>query len=422
MCRMRIIGNWRRIELHRWVGSELRMPLVWYRVVWRLICKVYFSRLTLLHGERRPAPGHGVLYVGLHRNGAVDGFVYAELLGDPTFLISTQLTRGWFARLFFRGIAVTRRQDAGDHEDNDASLQRCVELLRAGGVLFVFPEGTSTLGPRHLPFKSGAARIVLDCLERGDVAFEVIPAGVHYECPWAFRSRAEVVLGPPLSLAMEPGSPLQRLRTIQRRIAQGLEEVGINVESEEEQARIERLAYAATLGTPRSYFESLKGLERGVPEAMAEANSDLARMCAEHPLLRHQNVPLVPMSARWIYAGVLLIAGPVVLAALALNLPPLVAGWWAGKKFPDGRNVISLWRILVGIPALAIWAAAVLVTLALTGKLLWLGLYVVVTWLGLELYYRVKKLSVAVYNGILFPQMIPRLLAFRQRILDAWPE
>ena len=33
------------------------------------------------------------------------------------------------------------------------------ELLAAGGEVMIFPEGTSSLGPHHLPFKSGAASI-----------------------------------------------------------------------------------------------------------------------------------------------------------------------------------------------------------------------------------------------------------------------
>ena len=84
------------------------MPELWYNCFLRFITRVYFARLTLVHPERLPKAGQPVLFVGLHRNGAVDGFVYHRLLGVPVFLISTQLTRSWFARLFFHGIAVTR--------------------------------------------------------------------------------------------------------------------------------------------------------------------------------------------------------------------------------------------------------------------------------------------------------------------------
>ena len=252
------------------------MPELWYRWFFRFITRAYFARLTLLHPERRPQTGQPILYLGLHRNGAVDGFVYYRLLNAPTFLISTQLTRSWFARLFFHGIALARRKDEGDRHENEMALGRCVEHLRAGGKLFVFPEGTSSLGPRHLPFKSGAAWLVLDYLERPGPPLQVIPVGIHYECPWAFRSKVEVVLGKPVAIEFASGSSrLGRLKELKRRIECGLEEVGVNVESAEQQDKIQRLAYAATLATKRSYFESLKALEGGVPQVVEEAETSL---------------------------------------------------------------------------------------------------------------------------------------------------
>jgi 1-acyl-sn-glycerol-3-phosphate acyltransferase len=399
------------------------MPELWYRYFFRLITRVYFARLTVLHPERRPQKGQPILYLGLHRNGAVDGFVYHRLLNAPTFLISTQLTRSRFARLFFQGIAVARGKDEGDRQENEVALGRCVEHLRTGGSLFVFPEGTSSLGPRHLPFKSGAAWLILDYLETPGPPLQVIPVGIHYECPWAFRSKVEVVLGKAISTELAPGgSRLARLKELKRRIEGGLEEVGINVESAERQDEIQRLAYAATLATPRSYFRSLKSLEGGVPKAIEEAQTGLEAQGAGNRLLFHQGVPLVPMSPTWIYSLALMACAPIVAAALLLNLPAFLAGWFAGRKFPDDRNVISLWRILVGIPVLVLWGAAVCLGLLLQGRLLWLGLYLVVTWLGLQLYYRVKKLAVAVHNGIRCPQLKPCLLAFRQTVLNALPE
>jgi 1-acyl-sn-glycerol-3-phosphate acyltransferase len=118
-----------------------------------IVSLVYFERLTLIHPERLPRTGP-VLYLGLHRNGAVDGFVSDQALHHPVFMISTQLRKNWFTRLFFEGIAVTRTKDEGDRTLNDAALHQCLGHLRAAGELFVFPEGTSSLGPRHLPFKS----------------------------------------------------------------------------------------------------------------------------------------------------------------------------------------------------------------------------------------------------------------------------
>lgn len=399
------------------------MPELWYRCLYRFLTRVYFARLAMVNPERRPKSGQPVLYLGLHRNGAVDGFVYHELLRRPVFMISTQLRRSWFSRLFFQGIAVTRTKDEGGQEANQGALRQCVDHLSGGGHLFVFPEGTSSLGPRHLPFKSGAAWLVLDYLESGGPLLQIVPVGIHYECPWAFRAKVEVVLGPPMSLQFAPGaSRLARLKEIKRRIEGALEEVGTNVASAEYQDQIQRLAYITTLATPRSYFKSLKALEQRIPEAILKAADGLEPELSRSRLLSHQGVPLFPMGPLWLYGVALAVFGPLVLAAFLLNLPPVLAGWLAGKKFPDDSNVISLWKILVGVPAFALWGAAVVLALLVEQRPLGAVLYVLLTWLGLELYYRVKKLAVAVWNGSRYPKLKPRMLAFRQTVLEALPE
>ena len=58
----------------------------------------------------------------------------------------------------------------------------------------------------------------------------------------------------------------------------------------------------------------------------------------------------LPVGPAVFYLAAFLVICPIVFAAIALNLPALIAGWYAGKKFPDGRNVVSLWKILVGVP------------------------------------------------------------------------
>ena len=77
----------------------------WHRLLHGFCNRVYFDRVTVLHPERLPAVGP-VLYLGLHRNGAVDGFLYHDLVPRTVFMISTQLRRNPLGKLFFSGIAV----------------------------------------------------------------------------------------------------------------------------------------------------------------------------------------------------------------------------------------------------------------------------------------------------------------------------
>lgn len=112
----------------------------------------------------------------------------------------------------------------------------------------------------------------------------------------------------------------------------------------------------------------------------------------------------------------------MTVAGVIINLPPFLAGWWAGRKFPDDRNVISLWKILVGIPVFTLWILAVAIILLFAGKIWWLAGYGVVTWLGLKCYYRFKKLLVAVHNGVRHPRLRPVMLAFHRTVIESLPE
>ena len=398
------------------------MTDLWYRGLHRFCTWVYFARVTVIYPERLPAAGP-VLYLGLHRNGAMDGFVYHSLLPRARFLISTQLRRNPLGRVFFCGIEIVRNKDEGDRSVNAAALQECVDHLNGGGGLFVFPEGTSSLGPKHLPFRSGAAQLVLDYLAGCGAPIQVVPIGIHYECPWGFRSKVEVVVGAPVSVsALSAASPIGRLKEVKRRMQAGLESVGVNVESAGYQQTIQRLSYVATLATPRSYFKTLQALEHSIPEKVLAAWQALEPELAKREMLRHQGVPLFPLRPVGRYALALAGLAPVVGAALLLNLPPFLAGGWAGNTFPDDRNVISLWRTLVGIPLVILWTLLLAVLAVALGQLPWFGIHCLVTLAGLKLYYPVKKLAVAVHNGLRHSDLRSPMLAFRELVLEELPD
>jgi len=396
------------------VPSTTRLSGAWYRCCHWLCARIYFERVTVLNRERLVDDGP-VLYVGLHRNGAVDGFVYHQAVPRGVFLISTQLLRGFFARLFFCGIAVARKKDEEDARPNEAALRQCVDLLARGGALIVFPEGTSSLGPRHLPFKSGAVRMALDALAKG-VPLRIVPLGIHYERAWVFRSKVEIVVGEPVSTTLSEGlSDLGKMKEMKHRMNAALEAVGANFLSAEIQETASILAYAATLGTSRSYFASLKTMENGVPELLLERWQSLSGAFPSNGLLlRHQGVPLFPGRPWVIYAAALLVLGPLVLAGSLVNFPPLLVGWLAARKLADDLNVITLWHILVGLPVFVIWSVLMVCLLTAAVGWVWATGYVLLTFCALQSLYRTKKVAVSVWNGLMHRSLARRAWEFHQ--------
>lgn len=373
------------------------------RAFWRLIGRLAFNRITVV--GQLPRPG-AILYVATHRNGALDGAPYTVAVPDAVPMVSAQLHRTALGRFLFQGIPFARAKDRdrGIAADNRQSIERCINLLKHGGQLLVMPEGTSTLGFRHLPFQRGAARIAHAALQ-ARVRLTVVPLGVHYEAPTVWQSRAEVLVGDPVQLR---GS--EDIAALHRIITQAMESVGANFASENEQRNAEALAYACTLSTDASYALSLKHFEQTDPEAVARLVSPLTSLVRKERLCTHQGVPLVPPVPWPLYATYWLALAPLIAAFSMLNAPVLVTGWIASRKLADAPNVVSFWRMVAGLPAGLVWAIVATVTGSLAAGLSGAATYWGITMAGVGAWDRFRKLSVAVCNGLLRANTRPALL------------
>ncbi len=112
-------------------------------------------RMRFEGAEHIPATG-AVVIIANHVN-AFDPVVVCLAMTRPVhFLAKKELFKGRFLRWFLthlRCIPVDR-----DNTDRSA-LRRAVEVLKNGGILGVFPEGTRSLDNEMLPFKSGGSYI-----------------------------------------------------------------------------------------------------------------------------------------------------------------------------------------------------------------------------------------------------------------------
>jgi 1-acyl-sn-glycerol-3-phosphate acyltransferase len=391
------------------------MPDVWYTFFLTLCARVYFARIRVIGAELLP-PAGPILYVALHRNGAVDGFVYKSILPRSIFLIAAQLQTNPFSRMFFTGIPVVRDKDSGDRGINAAAMARCGELLAAGGELFVFPEGTSSLGPRHLPFKSGAARIAMAAWQRG-VQLKIVPLGITYDAPSTFRSSVEVIVGPAIGREQVASLPREeQLAGLKHAITRSLENVGINVESAE---YFEELRMIATIALPRrSSFHAMKLCEKGIPKQLRSSWQVLWDGMRAANLKQSAAASTFAAAVPWISLFVGLLLVPLVAVGSLLNFLPLAGAYWAGKKFPDAPNVISLWRILAAAPLFFLWFLAVFAALAVAGKAVWFLLFLLLTVLGWLEYRVARQFLVAGSNAIRFPELRRRYLEFQKLLIQ----
>ena len=155
---------------------------VFVRVLARLATLGWFR--TVEHTGLEHVPDDGpVLVVANHGGGFVDPALLAATLPRfPRFLAMATLWKTparpflWFAG----AIPVYRSADGGTR-DNLHTFAACHDVLAAGGVIGIFPEGQASDEPHLLPVKTGAARIVIGARARGTQGLKILPVGLIYE-------------------------------------------------------------------------------------------------------------------------------------------------------------------------------------------------------------------------------------------------
>jgi 1-acyl-sn-glycerol-3-phosphate acyltransferase len=377
----------------------------WHRILSRVLSHAYYRRVAVVELARE-APRGAVLYVGLHRNGAVDGLIYKRCFPRATFLISSQLTRSRFGRIFFTGIPVTRANDRGDRAMNAASLDRCVAHLVEGRELFVLPEGTSDLGPRHLPFKPGAARILERALASGvDVA--VVPVGIFYAAADAFRSDVTVVRGHSISTELPRcATPDERCDVLMARITAALETIGVNVACDDELSRIEAMSALAAESPGAEYYGTLAQLARAdMPDDVAAAWAAVNGAMKRGAVVTHHGAPV--LSSRGLSWNVawLALQSVITAAAAIINLPPIAVARLAGRRIADGRNTIALWRLLAGSAAAGVWISFLAIGSSISHHASWIFAYATLTLAGLVTYPELRARWPRFRNSALRPEL-----------------
>lgn len=370
--------------------------------IFRIVMRLYFRRV-----ERRGlAPAgdtRGRVFVANHGNALIDPIVVlTEAPCEVSPIAKSTLWSipglGWLLDRA-RAVPIVRRKDepgkaAGSNADVFA---RIASHLARGGNVLIFPEGISHSGPKLVPLRTGAARMLLAAAAERGVAPSFQAVGLEFDAGDTFRSRVLVAWGPVRDVAALPGADDEaRVQAATQQMDDDLSAMIIEADSIADRRLIGQVAelFANDAGDDSlagwnelgKQVEAASKLlrERGEPTVAAAA----AAVTSYYALLERHDARDVQLArgrcpaprvtpVRWIRRVLLapLALAGVVLYGLPYRLPRRVA-----RK--TERDTVSTIKLGVGLAVFPLWAIALTVAAWLLIPALFAAIATAVIWLS----------------------------------------
>ena len=214
------------------------------RLVGRFWLWFFFKDVAVVGVDRVPAAGPVLLCIN-HPNNLIDSLLVGGVLPRKVhYLATAALFRNPVVARFLAAcgaIPVYRRQDDPDKMDKNAdAFAACFRALERGGLIGIYPEGTTHSESRVQRIKTGAARIALDYQAAGRGApLTLIPVGLTFDARKAFRGHVRVSFGEPIALtpyaAVYRDEPAKAVEALTTAIQWGMEAEILHVARPERQ-------------------------------------------------------------------------------------------------------------------------------------------------------------------------------------------
>jgi glycerol-3-phosphate O-acyltransferase / dihydroxyacetone phosphate acyltransferase len=206
-----------------------------------------FRSVDVRHANRVPRRGPVLLCIN-HPNNLIDSLLVGAVVDRKVhYLATAALFRNPIVARFLKAVGaipVYRRQDDPDKMDkNVGAFEACVTTLAAGGLIGIYPEGTTHSETRVQRIKTGAARIALDyesqreSRRRAGASAEplaLIPTGLAFEARKSFGGRVRVSFGEAVALgpylALYGQDPVKAVDELTSAIQWGMEAEVVHVE------------------------------------------------------------------------------------------------------------------------------------------------------------------------------------------------
>lgn len=328
--------------------------------VFRRLLSIFFRRIEITGLENVPTD-RPVIYAVNHPNGLVDPlFILCFAPGPVSFLAKAPLMRmpmiGYIVRTF-ESVPVYRKQDntAGTNEET-FSIAR--DILRRGGSVAIFPEGTTHSDSRLREMKTGAARIAIGAALPTLV---IVPAGIYYTEKQTFRSKALVVFGPAIPVAGsstgEP--PREAVERLTANIERELRELTLQADSK---SALDLIGSAEDIFTSdgeqplaeelelrRRFIDGYHFLREREPLRLARLESEIRRFGSELSRFRLDPHELTPRFDADNLLRVLVLF-PVGLAGAAIHfIPYRIVSFLSRRIFHGAAEMMATTKFLAGL-------------------------------------------------------------------------
>ena len=240
-----------------WISSSQDAPFfnlnTWLKYLQRTICEIFFSKIRV-RGLENIQGIKGALLVANHPNTFFDPLLVSAIMPfSLKFLAKSTLWNIPILGSMLDHLGLIPVQRACDvsfqgRSENMQSLNKSASLLVRGQFILIFPEGVSEAGLTLKPVKTGAARILFSALEMTQWGKDIpiIPVGIDYEKPSAFRSSITIRIGTPISLVQHKESylatPKSLVKETTRQIAQNLANLVPHLDSEEKESLVHNIS------------------------------------------------------------------------------------------------------------------------------------------------------------------------------------
>lgn len=203
----------------------------------------FYLRKWQVEGKENVPTQGPLIYIANHQNAFLDAILMTcSASRNPYYLARANVfKKPWAATLLalLHLKPIYRFRDGfSTLKNNDVILQDCIDLMKKGEVILLFPEGNHNEPWSMRPFQKGFARMAMMFHEQTNGApLHIVPIGIHYTDHHAFNTRVFVHYGKPMlvgNLIHDEQSDRGKLEAIVEAGEAAIKKLALDLKPEEE--------------------------------------------------------------------------------------------------------------------------------------------------------------------------------------------